>query len=143
VNSSTLSDSTTCPTIASSVFVIRMTSLDPDPSASKIPARKPFRHEIDGDVGHRINSRIRWTSSRRPVAIADSAFRVVVAAWKRERLVAMPNKDRYVAVRSKPSSSTRARRKRWTCHRSLEGSPYPYDPTWPSPRIIPVAYPSR
>ena len=47
--------------IVSSAFEMRIAWSEQDPSASKMPARKPFRQLFDGSRGHWMTSRIRST----------------------------------------------------------------------------------
>ena len=55
--------------IVSSLLLMRMTPL-PDPSASKMPARKPLRHSSLGFNGQRISCAMRSHCGRDCVRIA-------------------------------------------------------------------------
>ena len=81
------------------------------PSASKMPARKPFRQSGLGAAGHSMSHWMAQTWSRAGVRIARMRCRVARGLEKANSVVAMPAWARYLLVRSRASESTSASRK--------------------------------
>ena len=86
---------------------MRSASRPAEPSASKIPARNPFRQASLGSIGQRTNSRMRSTRTRADVATARTARDVPVAAWNADSRVSMPAATRNWRARSSASGSAR------------------------------------